>query len=371
MKANGVNPVPLTLEVTVYDFELPVTPALKTDFGFWPDKAAETAAARGGKLPVDAIREQYAANAFAHRVTLREVAQLPAPGGDYGAALAQYLPRLKDLLVKGATTFAAPPSLVDNVEQLRQADAFVAANNLQGRVFCQVSDEPPPPAWPVLVERMKVWRAAAPNIPLMVTTFGLQPFLPDGVGIWAVHTPVMDTLNNKPVLERVQQGGGNEVWWYVNHRPSRPYANFFIDLAGMEHRILFWQAWALGARGLHYWGVNYTEPGQDPYADLVDVTPVNGDGFLVYPGPEGPVNSVRWEIIRDGIEDYDYLTILMQRMRRLQSQGGRDELVRRAAQTLDFKELAPDLVSFPRDPKVLAARRDAVARMIMEVSTGP
>ena len=48
----------------------------------------------------------------------------------------------------------------------------------------------------------------------------------------------------------------------------------------------------------------------------------NGDGRFVYPPVEaadgnpgrpileGPVDSIRWEMLRDGIEDYEYLAIL-------------------------------------------------------------
>ncbi|MBC8443459.1 DUF4091 domain-containing protein, partial [PVC group bacterium] len=37
----------------------------------------------------------------------------------------------------------------------------------------------------------------------------------------------------------------------------------------------------------------------------------NGDGLLVYPGPNlTPYSSIRLEVIRDGIEDYEYLALL-------------------------------------------------------------
>ena len=100
---------------------------------------------------------------------------------------------------------------------------------------------------------------------------------------------------------------------------------------------------------------------------MVDVTPVNGDGFLVYPGPEGPVNSIRWEVIRDGIEDYDYLVLFMNRFRKRNAADGAEALMDRAAQTLDLRELVPDLVRFPRDPSVLTKKRDDIARMIVEL----
>ena len=36
----------------------------------------------------------------------------------------------------------------------------------------------------------------------------------------------------------------------------------------------------------------------------------NGDGYLLYPGPNGPLTSLRFEVMRDGVEDYDALRML-------------------------------------------------------------
>jgi len=98
---------------------------------------------------------------------------------------------------------------------------------------------------------------------------------------------------------------------------------------------------------------------------------VNGDGFLVYPGPDGPVDSIRWEIIRDGIEDYDYLRILTDRINKVQAAGVNQALLEKARQSLNFKALVPDLVAFSRDPKVLYDKRDEIARMIVELGKAP
>jgi hypothetical protein len=157
------------------------------------------------------------------------------------------------------------------------------------------------------------------------------------------------------------------VWWYVNHVPPRPYGNFFLDFAAIEHRILFWQTWALGIRGMHYWSVNFAEPGQNPWKSLLDATPVNGDGFLVYPGPEGPVNSIRWENIRDGIEDFDYLSMFAARRRNLLKLGGHGDLMKRVEAAYDLKALVPDLVSFSRDSQVLLKKRLELAGLIEEM----
>ncbi|NIA13070.1 MAG: DUF4091 domain-containing protein [Nitrospiraceae bacterium] len=367
LTAIGLDPIHIPIEVTVYDFSLPDTPALQTDFGFWGERAVEMCRDAGCELPPDTIAARYVDNALAHRVTLREAAQFPAPAANYAAELRKFEPRMKDLAARGATTFSVPASLINHPEQLAQANAFVLKHGLRDHAFSQIAAEPAPPLWPTLVERMQVWRETAPDIRLMISTFGLQPFLAYGVNVWNVHTQIMDTPNNIPILKRIDEGK-KEVWWFVNNYPPRPYGNFFVDQSAIEHRIVFWQAWALGIRGFHYWAVNYCEPGHDPAQGLLDVTPVNGDGFLVYPGPYGPVNSIRWETIRDGIEDYDYLALFRKRYRRLLAKGGHEALLERAAKAGDLQFLVPDLVSFPRDPQALHNRRNQIARAIVELS---
>ena len=36
----------------------------------------------------------------------------------------------------------------------------------------------------------------------------------------------------------------------------------------------------------------------------------NGDGTLVYPGPDGALPTIRLKFLRDGLEDYEYLVLL-------------------------------------------------------------
>ena len=38
----------------------------------------------------------------------------------------------------------------------------------------------------------------------------------------------------------------------------------------------------------------------------------NGQGILIVPGPDGPIPTIRMEMIRDGLEDFDYYSILRQ-----------------------------------------------------------
>lgn len=355
----GMEPLEFGLEVRVYDFALPLAPRLKTDFGISLDKLGQSA--------TEALKRAYLENAFEHRVTLRELTQMPGPSPNFQASLQAYGTRLKALRQQGATTFCVPASLADAPEQLAEANAFVVRNNLRDSAFVQLAHQPSNADWPTLLESITRWKTAAPDIPVMVTTHGLDPFLPETLDHWAIHLPVIDTINSGLIVKRILDGG--EVWAYVNHAPPRPYGNFFVDFAGIEHRILFWQCAVLGIRGMHYWNVNYVESGQDPWKSLLDATPVNGDGFLVYPGAEGPINSIRWEIIRDGIEDYDYLMLFQELRKRLEQEGGHAALLQRAAQVYKFDDLVPNLVGFTRDPQALVRKRARIAELIEEMRT--
>ena len=363
--ASGIEPVELWLEARVFDFRLPKSPACKTDFGFWLDAATAGAQARGGSPDTGKLAAAYRENAFEHRVTLRELTMFPRETANYEDALKRYGNELDRYLAEGATTFAVPDSLLDAPGVLEAANAFVKKRNLSDRVFVQIADEAPEPAWQRVLERMQQWKDRAPDIPIMATTVGLKPFLPDALDRWTVHSQIFDTVNSSTVLQRI--AAGKEVWCYVNHAPARPYANFFLDFAAIEHRILFWQAWALGVKGMHYWGVNYAEPNQDPWKSTLDITPVNGDGLLVYPGADGPVNSIRWECVRDGLEDYDYLAVFQVCRRKLAEKGGQEALIARADKAGDLGKVVPDLVSFSRDPKALLDKRIEIGALIEDM----
>jgi hypothetical protein len=212
---------------------------------------------------------------------------------------------------------------------------------------------------------MRKWSEGAPDIPMMVASMGLHPFFVEECPIWTAHSRIFDTPNNGALLQRIARGG--EVWWYVNYDPPRPYANFFTDFAAVEHRALFWQAWALGIKGVYYWDVCAIPPGGNPYDGTVVGSPVNGNGLLIYPGLDGPVDSIRWETIRDGVEDYDYFALLLDRTRRLKDNGREDALVERAAAALNVREIVPDLTGFSRDTAAYLQRREEIGALIEEM----
>ena len=104
---------------------------------------------------------------------------------------------------------------------------------------------------------------------------------------------------------------GERTWWYCCWEPPLPYSNLFIDMEGFYHRILFWQQYMYGINGFLYWQTTHWNHGS-PW-DVTSTVPelsyyCFGDGSLLYNGDQigidGPVGSLRLELVRSAIEDY-------------------------------------------------------------------
>ena len=110
---------------------------------------------------------------------------------------------------------------------------------------------------------------------------------------------------------------GYRVWWYVCWEPGYPYCNMYVNEYGINHRVLFWQQSLYGVSAFLFWEANHW--GQikkgDPWIDMATVPSLSpdvyGDGCVVYNGSKIGLNtgvpSLRLDIIRDGLEDYELL----------------------------------------------------------------
>ncbi len=107
---------------------------------------------------------------------------------------------------------------------------------------------------------------------------------------------------------------GDKIFWYVCWEPGLPYANMFVDMEGFFHRVLFWQQFMYGADALVYWTTTWWRD-CNPWDSASTVRDLSwycfGDGHLLYPGNrvgiDGPVGSLRLELVRSGIEDFAML----------------------------------------------------------------
>lgn len=153
---------------------------------------------------------------------------------------------------------------------------------------------------------------------------------------------------------------GNELWFYtVGIFQGGPVPNKTVDVALIESRVMHWLNYRYGAKGYLHWGFNaWTgDPVNDPGKH-------RGDGWHVYPKKDGLLDSLRWEQMRNGIQDYECLCLLEDKIAKIKA-----GLSPRAAALIEPSrrgvEIAAQVVrnftDFAKDPEVLyAARRQAI-----------
>jgi len=172
-----------------------------------------------------------------------------------------------------------------------------------------------------------------------------------------------------------------------------PYPNNFVDHPAICHRIRFWAAEKYGVQGSLYWSTTYWASRgrpRNPWDDPASYSPKgrfwgNGDGFLLYPPRKGeppkepilepPVESIRWELLREALEDREYFWLLRQLVAKARERREEaleralvrrlDEAIRRAEEALKWPDkLVRSLTEWERDPAALMRARDEVARAI-------
>ncbi len=94
-----------------------------------------------------------------------------------------------------------------------------------------------------------------------------------------------------------------DAWVYFCCGPRGSYLQRFLDTPLPKLRMAGWLFYKLRAKGFLHWGHNYwfvfcTGTPTNPFIDAaVSAWPgmPHGDAFVVYPGKDGPIDSIRWE----------------------------------------------------------------------------
>jgi hypothetical protein len=241
-------------------------------------------------------------------------------------------------------------------------------------------DEPEESAYPMVIAGMELLKSSCPGLQRLLTEQP-EPALYGAVDLWVPLTGYFD-----PARNRARQLAGDEVWWYVCCGPRAPYANDFIDHPALNPRLRAWQAEKYGVTGELYWHLNWNGNKPDgspknPWTDAMSYTPDggtwgNGDGFMLYPACRepsktpvlsGPVDSIRWEMLREGLEDREYFWLLREEMKRLRTV--RSEAAAAALRQAEAALKTPDLLAesltkYTRDPQPLDAAREQLAAAV-------
>ena len=219
------------------------------------------------------------------------------------------------------------------------------------------------------------FHSAYPDIEVFLAS-GYHQEIDKGCDIW-----MTDVSTDKGAEFASKHCNNAKLWFYFCHLPvridfHRPLVqapNMLIDNEAVEHRIALWLCWKYQAKGMFIYAGNaeWRKPDVDrkaweqkgwelspksygyPYAGVH-----NGNGYLIYPGPNP---SIRLKVLRDGLEDLGYLSIL----KNIEQKKKSKKFKREAEKLLSVPpEVLVDAHYFNRNPKALLEVRNKIAELI-------
>jgi hypothetical protein len=253
---------------------------------------------------------------------------------------------------------------------LKAVHAHLKERRWAARYAQHIADEPIPQneaSWKAIARKVRQWLPGVPTIDAVMS---------EGLGD-LVDWRVPQIQHVGPDAPRAE---GEELWSYVCLAPQGHYPNRFLDYPSIRNRIIFWLSWSLGLKGFLHWGYAFWIRWQgvpvdvrlSPWLDATgasiycqDRTPLPaGDPHIVYPGEHSICSSIRWEAIRKGFEDFEYLYLLDQAVG---SAGGKNRRAASAAKKLLERvraDIAPDPLNHTRDDHALLAAREEAGNLL-------
>jgi hypothetical protein len=367
------------VELTVWGFELPSTSTTRSAFGLsWGALPSGHGFASWDIETFARLRERYGRLALDHRISLsrhddgnwNDLAHFERW---YGALADGIAPTRLAGARLTAIEYLGP--LSDEANLRRWATHHAG----RGSLFQYTCDEPPYQGCSFADAVARATAASHAGVPALVTTTVDQA---DAAGL----SPVLDLV--VPVVNFIDDKSGtyagnqradydaflaadpaNELWLYqscMSHGCGGSSAydtgwpSYMIDASAVRNRAMGWLLFRYDATGELYWETAYAFSG-DAWTDQWAFDG-NGDGTLFYPGTPAriggtthvPVASIRLKMIREGLEDGEYLRLLA----RLGDPG----LARQLAD-----ELFPAASATERSPSALLEARARLAARILEL----
>jgi hypothetical protein len=172
-----------------------------------------------------------------------------------------------------------------------------------GRYMQHLADEPIPANAADFVRLSTIVRKHMPGVPLVDAVCSVGE-VTGSLDIW-VPSP-RNLAGNEDEFRRMA-GETGQLWFYTCCVPGGRHLNRFLDFHLLKTRLLHWANYRYGLTGYLHWGLNQWRDHREAFTKSVRGKLPAGDTHIVYPGPRGPLSSVRFEAMREGIEDYELL----------------------------------------------------------------
>ena len=397
LNADGMNKVTAYVKCRVWDFELPVASHLKTHS--WDQIEYMADFYNLEELPLEWY-QKFCELLLKNRLNpgsagVNYISEKPDNKGNYDFSKVEKV--LKYCIDRGLERFSIvqmkkglyTPEEAEQVYDFIEAYAnFLKEKGWLDKALVELWDEPTDLEYPYIKERAERLKKIEPDLRLQLFAEG-GPYdffdrstdkygLNDLVDIWA---PVN-------IIESPQtQAKGGEIWTYFCTLARESAPNFFIDVPAIYQRSIAWYCWMYGVDGFEHWSSNYYWRNVREGKPLDEKWPnvpwdsrtyyyFNGEGQLVYPGPDGiPYSSIRLENFRDGMDDYEYLYKLRELLSKYEGNNTDPEL--NAYRQLLYPEeyllykyprkikvTLENTLRYPDQPEKILDTREKIARAI-------
>jgi hypothetical protein len=204
--------------------------------------------------------------------------------------------------------------------------AFIRTQGLENHSHFHVSDEP----W---IGDIQFYQDASTLLRSLIKDFPVIDALSD-------YTFYAQGLLSHPVvstehIETFIENKAENLWaYYCCCEYKHGESNRFMNMPSSRTRIIGTQLYKYEIQGFLHWGFNHwysnrSRKAIDPYqvTDADHAFP-SGDAFLVYPGKDGPIGSIRLVLLREAMQDNRALKLL-------ESMIGKQEAVKLLEEDMD------------------------------------
>ncbi len=397
ISAEGMKKVTAKVNCQVWDFDLPKESNLKTHSWDVIENLADFYNLK--EFPADKYL-QFCDLLLKNRfnpgsVGVNFVSQVPNSKGEYDFSKVEKV--LSYCLERGLSRFSiiqmkkgfyTPEEEVLTYKFISAYAKFLRKKGWIDKALVELWDEPTDIEWPYVKDRAEKTKKIDPGL-------RLQLFAERGpYDFWDTNTDkyglnkLVDIWSPANIIESPEtQAKGGEIWTYFCTLARDNAPNLYIDCPAIYQRSIAWYCWMYGVDGFEHWGWNYfwrnTQKGMPMDKKWPNVPwdsrtyhYFNGEGQLLYPGPDGvPYSSIRLENFRDGMDDYEYLFKLRELLSKYDNDTTNSELN-------DYRQLLipenyllykyprkikvtlENTIRYPEQPELILNTREKIAKAI-------
>lgn len=317
----------IPVEVRVWNFELPEEISMRSNFGSLGSRVANVLEMDAGSEEFAAIEDMYIDTLLAHRAVAGSLGDIWPDWTEEDGIIEDGEAERMRVLVEEKHVNALRMQFRHRDEP-EKAKAYLAATadwlrdlGYLDLAYIYMKDEPNDAEEYEIVRRQgALVEAADPEIARMCTeqTRPSKPEWGDLYGAVDIWCPLWGLWDEPTANERLKLG---ERLWSYTALCQGPEATpwWQIDSDPLAFRAPFWTSWTYDITGFLYWSSVYWGA-YDGMEGIWNKPHFRdrfwGEGMLLYPGQpagiDGPVTSIRLKLVREAMEDYEYMVLASQ-----------------------------------------------------------